>query len=123
MTWRVVAEFADLPSSGDGFSVEVEEGRFIALFRVGDEVRALDDACPHQGAPLSMGVVKQGEVTCSWHGWHFEVETGANTDGLASCVAAHPARVSSTGQVELRLEPAKMGEEGSRDPNPLPGQE
>ena len=123
MTWRIVAEFADLPESGEGHSIEIEEGRFIALFRVEGGVRALDDACPHQGAPLSMGVVKDGEVTCSWHGWHFDIESGANTDGLASCVAAHPARVTSSGQVELRLDPGKIGEETGKDSNSLPATE
>ncbi len=54
-------------------------GRRVVLFR--DEsgtVQCLDDACPHRGAPLSMGRVqnKKGHscVVCPYHGWAFDGE-------------------------------------------------
>jgi phenylpropionate dioxygenase-like ring-hydroxylating dioxygenase large terminal subunit len=32
---------------------------------------AAPDRCPHREAPLSMGVVESGVLTCAYHGWRF----------------------------------------------------
>jgi nitrite reductase (NADH) small subunit len=98
--WVRVARLEELPTDGTGLALEVD-GRGVALFLVDGEVRALDDSCPHEGGSLGMGVVLEGEVTCPWHGWHFELATGQNTDGLASCVAVHRTRISESGDVEV----------------------
>ena len=40
------------------------------MFRnTADEVFALRDQCPHQGGPLSQGIVHGQSVTCPLHGW------------------------------------------------------
>lgn len=31
-------------------------------------VQALEDFCPHRGAPLSLGFVKEGQLVCGYHG-------------------------------------------------------
>ena len=51
-------------------------GRGVALVRTDRGYSALDDACPHAGAPLSAGVLREGFVVCSWHGWKFDAATG-----------------------------------------------
>jgi nitrite reductase/ring-hydroxylating ferredoxin subunit len=48
----------------------------IGVFRVGDEFFALENACPHAGHPLSEGTVEGHVVTCSAHGWDFDLRTG-----------------------------------------------
>lgn len=98
--WVRVARHAELPTDGTGLALEVA-GRAIALFIADGEVRAIDDSCPHQGGSLGLGVVLEGEVTCPWHGWHFELATGQNTDGLAACIAVHRTRISAEGDVEV----------------------
>lgn len=60
---------------GEGLCVEVQ-GLRIALFKIGDDVFALGDTCPHQEGPLSDGVVEDGQVTCPWHGARFDIKTG-----------------------------------------------
>ena len=44
-------------------------GEPIAFFR-GPENRAaaVEDFCPHRGAPLSLGFVKEGQLVCGYHG-------------------------------------------------------
>jgi vanillate O-demethylase monooxygenase subunit len=44
-------------------------GEKIVFFR-GPEgnVAAVEDFCPHRGAPLSLGSVKDGQLTCGYHG-------------------------------------------------------
>ncbi|MGH3031841.1 MAG: Rieske (2Fe-2S) protein [Gaiellaceae bacterium] len=53
------------------------EGREIAIFRVGDELVAVDNACPHEGNPLVEGEILGDSLTCAYHGWRFDLETGA----------------------------------------------
>ncbi|HEY3005743.1 MAG TPA: aromatic ring-hydroxylating dioxygenase subunit alpha [Kribbellaceae bacterium] len=48
-------------------------GRRLVLFRqTSGEVAALDDRCPHRGAPLSMGTLQDGQVVCRYHGFTYE---------------------------------------------------
>ena len=72
-----MATIEELPP---GTSREVEhEGRIFALFNVDGAILAIDGICPHQGGPLADGAVSGGVVTCPWHGWQFELETGRST--------------------------------------------
>lgn len=44
-------------------------GESIAFFRGPQNlVAAVDDFCPHRGAPLSLGTVKDGVLVCGYHG-------------------------------------------------------
>lgn len=96
----------ELPIDGTGRVIEIA-GHRLAVFWIDGAPRVLDDECPHEGASLGDGVVIDGDVTCPWHGWHFSVASGANTDGLAACVRVHPARVREDGVVEVELELAE----------------
>jgi vanillate O-demethylase monooxygenase subunit len=44
-------------------------GHPMVFFRAADgRVTALDDWCPHRGAPLSLGRVEDGQLVCGYHG-------------------------------------------------------
>jgi vanillate O-demethylase monooxygenase subunit len=44
-------------------------GKPMALYRgVGGKVAAVEDFCPHRGAPLSLGRVCEGHLVCGYHG-------------------------------------------------------
>ncbi len=74
-----MATLDELPPGG---AKEVEhEGRVYALFNVGGTLLAIDGICPHQGGPLVEGVVAGAVVTCPWHGWQFDLRTGAMPSG------------------------------------------
>ena len=107
--WRPAGRLDELPNDGGGVSVEIH-GHRLALFREGERVHAIADACPHMGASLGMGVALDGDVTCPWHGWHFRLADGRNTDGLEACVATFPARVAADGSIEVALPPAPAAE-------------
>ena len=52
-------------------------GESVVLFRTETgTVAALLDRCPHKLAPLSMGVVEEGQIVCPYHGLRFN---GAGT--------------------------------------------
>jgi nitrite reductase/ring-hydroxylating ferredoxin subunit len=55
------------------------DGEDVALFRVGDEVFALEDLCSHAEASLSEGEQSGYCITCPQHGGRFDVRTGKAT--------------------------------------------
>lgn len=60
-------------------------GYKIALWRAQDgKVHALEDHCPHRGAPLSMGVILGDRIACPYHG--VEVRC----DGTVTRVPGNP---------------------------------
>jgi nitrite reductase/ring-hydroxylating ferredoxin subunit len=57
-------------------------GERLACVRSEDgSVDVVWDLCPHEGYPLSQGVVKDGILTCKWHNWKFDLKTGDCTFG------------------------------------------
>lgn len=100
--WVPLMPLAELPTDGAGATIETE-GHRLAVFHVEGAVHVLDDECPHAGASLGAGVCADGDVTCPWHGWHFRLSDGENTDGLPERVAAYAARVNGEGVVEVAL--------------------
>ena len=48
----------------------------VALFRVDNNVYALDDLCTHAEASLSEGEVFDCKVECPLHGAEFDLKTG-----------------------------------------------
>ncbi len=73
--WIRMATLEELPPGGS--KEVVHDGRIYALFNVEGEIRAIDGLCPHQGGPLAEGTLDGPIVTCPWHGWQFDVRTGA----------------------------------------------
>lgn len=63
-------------------------GKPIALVRNSDgAVWALEDRCPHRGAPLSSGHLRKQGIVCPYHGWAFNGEGRCTaTPGVAEPV-------------------------------------
>lgn len=98
-----VAEISEVPP-GTAVAVDVE-GRRIAVFNVDGSFYAIDDTCPHAGAPLSEGDVDGSEVTCPWHNATFDLN-----DGSVQCppaeegVTCYPVQVQGS-EIFIALEP------------------
>lgn len=86
-----VAETTDL-KPGEGRVIEVD-GKTLALFNVSGTFYALDNSCLHRGGPLGEGELEDSFVTCPWHGWRWDVTTGANTNNPAVKVACFSVKV------------------------------
>ncbi len=71
-----VAAVSDI-QPGHGKTVE-PGGVEIALFNVAGTFHAISNVCLHRGGPLGEGDLDGTTVTCPWHGWEFDVTTGAN---------------------------------------------
>ena len=70
---RVCAE-SELP--GEGEVCEMAGGA-LCVARVGGEIAVMSNICPHNEGPLGQGMVEDGRVVCPYHGWAFDVKTGA----------------------------------------------
>jgi len=71
----------------DGRAVVEVDGAEIAVFVVEGEAHAFANACPHEGNPLHEGDILGDTLTCAYHGWKFDLDTGA------CLVGEEPARV------------------------------
>jgi len=62
------------------------EGERVAVFRDGDSVFALSNACQHQNGPLGEGRLIDGCVTCPWHGYQYDPATGRSPPPFTEAV-------------------------------------
>ena len=73
-----IATVSELPSNSTKI-VNVKNAK-VALFNYNGKITALGNACLHKGGPLGLGHVVQKYdgmyVTCPWHGWEYNIETG-----------------------------------------------
>lgn len=100
-TWHDVGAAADFaPERGRCVTVEDRE---LAVFRTESGWHAIDNSCPHAGAPLSDGDLDdEGHVWCVWHGWAFDLRTGACEVAPETPVGVHHVRVAD-GRVLVAL--------------------
>jgi nitrite reductase/ring-hydroxylating ferredoxin subunit len=106
----VVAPAAEFPAGSR--AIIRAGGREIGVFHTAAGYFAVRNSCPHQAAPLCLGVVggttlksapgeyvwgMEGRILrCPWHGWEFDLETGV---GLYD-----PYRHERVATYEVRLE-------------------
>ena len=84
-------------ADGPRYRIVAHDGRLVA--------HAAE--CPHMGGPLDRALVSDGCITCPWHGYRFDVSTGASMDGRGLRLARAPrVRIEEmTDEVVLDYEP------------------
>jgi nitrite reductase (NADH) small subunit len=90
----------DMPP-GKGRQVTVL-GRWVAVFNINGTHHAIDAICLHQGGPLAEGLLAGCVVTCPWHGWQYDVTSGAFVQDPRIRITRHETRILD-GQVQVRL--------------------
>jgi nitrite reductase/ring-hydroxylating ferredoxin subunit len=78
------------------------EGYDIAVFNTGDEFFALENRCPHMGAPLSEGEIVDNCVCCHDHGWIIDLDTGEVVDREGEMAATFPLIIRD-GEIYVQL--------------------
>lgn len=68
-------------------------GREIALFLCKGQVVATNGQCPHAEGPLHEGDVDGAVLTCPWHGWTFDLETGLCGEDDTIVLERYPVRI------------------------------
>lgn len=90
-----VAKVGDIPM-GEGRTYPVA-GKLIAIFRLGDGYKAINDLCPHMGASLAPGWIEGDAVTCPWHAWRFCLNDGRWLDNPKSKIRTETFEVRVVG--------------------------
>ncbi len=80
---------------GTGVAAEVN-GQAIAVFNVGGTYCAIDNTCIHRGGPLGEGELEGDTVTCPWHGWQYNVKTGACINNPSATLKSYEVKVEGT---------------------------
>jgi nitrite reductase/ring-hydroxylating ferredoxin subunit len=84
--------------------VELDGEPFRILELEGGELVAHSTICPHWLGPLDEGAPENGVLRCPWHGYLFDLRTGASADGRGCRLAPAPHVFIDpvTGGVSLR---------------------
>jgi nitrite reductase/ring-hydroxylating ferredoxin subunit len=92
MAFQPIGKLADFP---EGRGVEVRLGaRRIAVYRLGGELFALKNICPHAGDSLHELPPVGGAAVCRGHGWRFDLRSGRCVKGSPEArVAVYPVRL------------------------------
>lgn len=95
MTFERVAATGDIPEGrGKAFLVG---GTPVAVFNSGGTFYAMHAVCPHAEGPMAEGYLEGTTVSCPWHGWQFDLETGARVQDPSMRVACFPVKVEGDG--------------------------
>jgi nitrite reductase (NADH) small subunit len=74
-----VCNVDELPAAG-ALCKRLADGTQIAVARIGGaagRIVAFENRCPHADGPIGRGRIAGAAVTCPWHFFRFDLETGA----------------------------------------------
>jgi nitrite reductase (NADH) small subunit len=104
MSWKAVCRVEDIPVLGARRVAREGSSVPIAIFRnAEDRVFALLDRCPHQGGPLSQGIVFGESVACPLHNWTIGLADGCAQAPDQGCVQRFACKVEA-GEVLLEAD-------------------
>ena len=89
-------------------TVTPDAGERIAIFRQDKGISAIVAICSHQNGPLGEGCIKDGLITCPWHGFQFDPETGAAPAPFEDRIQTHEVKIEN-GEVWVRATPDVLG--------------
>jgi phenylpropionate dioxygenase-like ring-hydroxylating dioxygenase large terminal subunit len=127
-TWQPVALSRDLsPNTVRGYRL-LDVDLVLARFADG-RILAADEACPHKGARLTAGCIREETLMCPYHGWSFD-SSGA-CKSIPSLIERNPEKEALAhlrtysaqdryGFVWVKLDSAPSGDEPPHDLPPVP---
>ncbi|PYJ02404.1 MAG: hypothetical protein DME25_16050, partial [Verrucomicrobia bacterium] len=83
-------------------------GERVAIFKYDGKISAVSNVCQHQNGPLGEGKIVFGCITCPWHGYQYQPDTGASPPPFVEKVPTFNVRVQN-GRVLLHTKPNPPG--------------
>jgi sulfoxide reductase heme-binding subunit YedZ len=83
-------------------------GERVAIFKYGGKVSAVSNVCQHQNGPLGEGKIVSGCITCPWHGYQYQPDTGASPPPFVEKIPTFNVRVKD-GRVLVSPKPNPAG--------------
>ncbi len=78
------------------------DGLQLCLANHAGDYAAVDNTCPHRGAPLNEGTLEDGKLVCPWHAWGFDLKTGKADQDASAEIRVHTIRFSGD-EVEVEF--------------------
>ena len=69
------------------------DGVEVALFSCKGRIVATQGQCPHNQGPIHEGDVQGTVLTCPWHGWAFDLDSGECLEDDTITLTRYPVRV------------------------------
>lgn len=86
--------------------IETASGERVAVFRYdNNKLAAVSNVCRHQNGPLGEGCVKDGLITCPWHGFQYRPEDGRSPAPFTEKVSTYELKLKDD---EILLNPAAL---------------
>jgi nitrite reductase/ring-hydroxylating ferredoxin subunit/DMSO/TMAO reductase YedYZ heme-binding membrane subunit len=83
-------------------------GERVAVFKYDGKISAVSNVCQHQNGPLGEGKIVYGCITCPWHGYQYQPDTGASPPPFVEKVPTFNVRVRN-GRVLVHPKPNPPG--------------
>lgn len=83
-------------------------GERVAIFKYDGKISAVSNVCQHQNGPLGEGIIVYGCITCPWHGYQYQPDTGASPPPFVEKVPTFNVRVKN-GRVFVHPKPNPAG--------------
>ena len=102
--------------SKDGFAQSIKEtevaeghmkavrvkGKPVLIARVGGQVYAVSNLCPHAGCQLQGGILNEYTVMCPCHGWKFDVRTGEYQENPTTKLTSYQCKIEN-GKIHVNM--------------------
>jgi nitrite reductase/ring-hydroxylating ferredoxin subunit len=85
------------------FIFNLTENEQLVVFQLEQKYYALENRCPHAGARLHEGTIEGKVLTCIWHGWRFDLESGQSLNEYWARLKTYTLRVRKN-KIYLRLD-------------------
>jgi nitrite reductase/ring-hydroxylating ferredoxin subunit len=86
----------------------VVAGERVAIYRYDGLVSCVSNVCQHQNGPLGEGRVVDGCITCPWHGYQYQPDSGRSPPPFSERIPTFDVRVEA-GRVLVRGTPNPAG--------------
>jgi nitrite reductase/ring-hydroxylating ferredoxin subunit len=83
-------------------------GERVAIFKYEGRISAVSNVCQHQNGPLGEGKIVYGCITCPWHGYQYQPDTGAAAPPFVEKVPTFNVRVKN-GRIFVHPKPNLAG--------------
>ena len=93
-TFTKLTTESDLPRTDEAKEFPCGD-KTICVANVNGAYSAMDNVCLHRGGPLGQGMIESGKVVCPWHGWAWDVKTGAAEQNPSARVVVYPLKIEN----------------------------
>ena len=91
-TWERICALEDIRPDHARVA-RLSTGERVAVYRNGDTLSAISNACAHQNGPLGEGRIIDCLVTCPWHGFQYDVTNGRSPAPFTEKVPTYRVRI------------------------------